>query len=57
LIDSLTNEGVFQEFQYSHLILCTGTDGPFPGKYTALSSYQMAIESYQDLLGQVTCKL
>ncbi|KAG7280311.1 hypothetical protein CRUP_026852 [Coryphaenoides rupestris] len=42
-----------QEFQYSHLILCTGTDGPFPGKYTALSSYQTAIESYQDLLHQI----
>ncbi|CAL8258934.1 unnamed protein product [Lota lota] len=42
-----------QEFLYSHLILCTGTDGPFPGKYTTLSSYQTAIQRYQDLLQQI----
>ncbi|KAJ3610833.1 hypothetical protein NHX12_022923 [Muraenolepis orangiensis] len=42
-----------QDFQYSHLILCTGTDGPFPGKYTAVSSYQTAIQEYQDLLHEI----
>ncbi|XP_056147707.1 apoptosis-inducing factor 2 isoform X2 [Lampris incognitus] len=38
-----------KEIHYSHLILATGTDGPFPGKYNELSSYQTAIQKYQDL--------
>ncbi|XP_059928947.1 apoptosis-inducing factor 2 isoform X2 [Gadus macrocephalus] len=42
-----------QEVLYSHLILCTGTEGPFPGKYTSPSSTQTAVQRYQDLLQQV----
>ncbi|CAL8360873.1 unnamed protein product [Boreogadus saida] len=42
-----------QEVLYSHLILCTGTEGPFPGKYTSPSSTQTAVQRYQDLLQQI----
>ncbi|KAM9847675.1 ferroptosis suppressor protein 1 [Aulostomus maculatus] len=39
--------------QYSHLILCTGTDGPFPGKFNTIASYQSAIQTYEDFVKQV----
>ncbi|KAK2921489.1 apoptosis-inducing factor 2 isoform X2 [Channa argus] len=42
-----------REIQYTHLILCTGTDGPFPGKYNAVASYQTAVEAYEDFIKKV----
>lgn len=45
---------VWQEIQYSHLILCTGTDGPFPGKCHSESSLEASVQKYEDLLGQVS---
>ncbi|XP_010868511.1 apoptosis-inducing factor 2 [Esox lucius] len=42
-----------KEVHYSHLILCTGTDGPFPGKYNIVSSYQTAIQQYEDIVKEV----
>ncbi|XP_041802891.1 apoptosis-inducing factor 2 isoform X2 [Chelmon rostratus] len=42
-----------REIQYSHLILCTGTDGAFPGKFNAVASYQTAVQTYEDFVKQV----
>uniref|UniRef100_A0A665TX35 Ferroptosis suppressor protein 1 n=1 Tax=Echeneis naucrates TaxID=173247 RepID=A0A665TX35_ECHNA len=44
-----------REIQYSHLILCTGTSGPFPGKFpgNTVVSYQTAIKKYDDFVNQV----
>lgn len=42
-----------KEVKYSHLILCTGTDGPFPGKYNTEASYQTAIMKYEDMLKEI----
>ncbi|XP_071329524.1 ferroptosis suppressor protein 1 [Trachinotus anak] len=42
-----------REIQYSHLILCTGTDGPFPGKFNTVASYQTAVQTYEDFIKQV----
>ncbi|XP_039994266.1 apoptosis-inducing factor 2 [Xiphias gladius] len=42
-----------REIQYSHLILCTGTDGPFPGKFNTMASYQTAVQTYEDFVQQV----
>uniref|UniRef100_A0A3Q2P824 Ferroptosis suppressor protein 1 n=1 Tax=Fundulus heteroclitus TaxID=8078 RepID=A0A3Q2P824_FUNHE len=42
-----------REVQYSHLILCTGTDGPFPGKFTREASLQAAVQMYEDFIQQV----
>ncbi|XP_047458442.1 apoptosis-inducing factor 2 [Mugil cephalus] len=42
-----------REIQYSHLILCTGTDGPFPGKFNKEASYQSAVQAYEGLVEQV----
>ncbi|XP_026210221.1 apoptosis-inducing factor 2 [Anabas testudineus] len=42
-----------REIQYSHLILCTGTDGPFPGKFNTVASYQTAVQAYEDFIKQV----
>ncbi|KAM3835928.1 ferroptosis suppressor protein 1-like [Diretmus argenteus] len=42
-----------EEIHYSHLILCTGTDGPFPGKFNAVASYQDAVQKYQDFVQQI----
>lgn len=42
-----------QEIQYTHLILCTGTDGPFPGKFNMEASFQSAIKAYDDMVAQV----
>ncbi|KAM6956683.1 ferroptosis suppressor protein 1 [Aplochiton taeniatus] len=41
-----------KEVHYSHLILCTGTDGPFPGKYNDVATYQSAIQKYQDIVNE-----
>ncbi|KAM3605524.1 uncharacterized protein V6R79_000261 [Siganus canaliculatus] len=42
-----------REVQYSHLILCTGTGGPFPGKFDRVASRQDAIQAYEDFTKQV----
>ncbi|KAF7645564.1 hypothetical protein LDENG_00201860 [Lucifuga dentata] len=42
-----------KEIQYSHLILSTGTDGPFPGKFNTLVSCQTAIQRYEDLVEEI----
>lgn len=42
-----------REIQYSHLILCTGTDGPFPGKFNMQASYQTAVQAYEDFIQQI----
>ncbi|XP_073338709.1 ferroptosis suppressor protein 1 [Pagrus major] len=42
-----------REIQYSHLILCTGTDGAFPGKFNTVASYQTAVQKYEDFVQQV----
>lgn len=42
-----------QEISFSHLILCTGTDGAFPGKFNTVASYQTAVQAYEDLVRQV----
>ncbi|CAN9499537.1 unnamed protein product [Ophioblennius macclurei] len=42
-----------QEICYTHLILCTGTDGPFPGKFNTVASYQTAIEKYEDFIKEI----
>ncbi|KAJ8418345.1 hypothetical protein AAFF_G00140540 [Aldrovandia affinis] len=42
-----------EEVQYSHLILCTGTDGPFPGKSTAVADYRAAIQKYEDMVKEI----
>ncbi|XP_069394189.1 LOW QUALITY PROTEIN: ferroptosis suppressor protein 1 [Paralichthys olivaceus] len=42
-----------REVQFSHLILCTGTDGPFPGKFNTEASYQSSVQTYEDFTKQV----
>uniref|UniRef100_A0A8D2AE61 Ferroptosis suppressor protein 1 n=1 Tax=Sciurus vulgaris TaxID=55149 RepID=A0A8D2AE61_SCIVU len=38
---------------FSHLILATGSSGPFPGKFTKVSSQQAAIQAYEDMVKQI----
>ncbi|XP_007961382.3 ferroptosis suppressor protein 1 isoform X1 [Chlorocebus sabaeus] len=38
---------------FSHLILATGSTGPFPGKFNEVSSQQAAIQAYEDMVRQV----
>ncbi|KAM4591813.1 ferroptosis suppressor protein 1 isoform 1-T3 [Odontesthes bonariensis] len=42
-----------KEVRYSHLILSTGTDGPFPGKFNTAASFQSAVQAYEDFVQQV----
>ncbi|XP_031159523.1 apoptosis-inducing factor 2 [Sander lucioperca] len=42
-----------REIVYSHLILCTGTDGAFPGKFNTVASYQTAVQTYKDFVKQL----
>lgn len=44
---------MLQEIQFTHLILCTGTDGAFPGRFNMVVSHQSAVQSYEDFVGQV----
>lgn len=44
----------WQEIPFTHLILCTGTHGPFPGSTTAEPSYRTAIQKYDDLVKEVS---
>ncbi|XP_054654538.1 apoptosis-inducing factor 2 [Dunckerocampus dactyliophorus] len=41
------------EVRFSHLILCTGTDGPFPGKFNTVASYENAIQAYKEFVKQI----
>ncbi|XP_004386432.1 ferroptosis suppressor protein 1 [Trichechus manatus latirostris] len=42
---------------FSHLILATGSTGPFPGKFNQVSSQEAAIQAYEDLVKQVQSSL
>ncbi|XP_008428719.1 ferroptosis suppressor protein 1 [Poecilia reticulata] len=42
-----------REVHYSHLILCTGSDGPFPGKFNTEASLQDGVTAYEDMVGQI----
>ncbi|KAM9365630.1 ferroptosis suppressor protein 1 [Pholidichthys leucotaenia] len=42
-----------REIQFTHLILSTGTDGPFPGKFNTTATYQDAIQVYEDFIKQI----
>ncbi|XP_041645256.1 apoptosis-inducing factor 2 isoform X2 [Cheilinus undulatus] len=42
-----------REIHYTHLILCTGTDGNFPGKFNTVASYETAIQTYEDFVKQI----
>lgn len=43
-----------QEVKFTHLIVATGTDGYFPGKFNTTSSLQTAVQAYSDLVQQVS---
>lgn len=49
--------GLSQALPFSHLILATGSTGPFPGKFNEVSSQQAAIQAYEDMVRQVSCAL
>ncbi|XP_053519986.1 ferroptosis suppressor protein 1 isoform X1 [Artibeus jamaicensis] len=53
----LTNRTVLLEggqvLPFSHLILATGSTGPFPGKLNQASSQRDAIQAYEDMVQQV----
>ncbi|KAH0623536.1 hypothetical protein JD844_006384 [Phrynosoma platyrhinos] len=51
----LLNDG--EEIFFSHLILATGSDGPFPGKFNKIIDIQAAIQTYEDMAKEVTPKL
>ncbi|XP_054238497.1 ferroptosis suppressor protein 1 [Indicator indicator] len=42
-----------EEFHYSHLILATGSDGPFPGKFNKVIDMESAIQTYEDLVKEI----
>ncbi|KAA0717707.1 Apoptosis-inducing factor 2 [Triplophysa tibetana] len=42
-----------KEVRYSHLILCTGTSGSFPGKHNSVDTYQSAIQKYEDFVNEI----
>ncbi|XP_065153346.1 ferroptosis suppressor protein 1 [Paramisgurnus dabryanus] len=42
-----------KKVRYSHLILCTGTSGPFPGKHNSVETYQSAIQKYEDFVKEI----
>ncbi|XP_074230229.1 ferroptosis suppressor protein 1 isoform X2 [Camelus bactrianus] len=54
----LKNQTVLLEdgeaLRFSHLILATGSTGLFPGKFNQVSSQQVAIQAYEDMVTQVT---
>ncbi|KAJ7324243.1 hypothetical protein JRQ81_017263 [Phrynocephalus forsythii] len=47
----LLNDG--EEICFSHLILATGSDGPFPGKFNRLIDMEAAIQTYEDMVKEV----
>ncbi|XP_020830864.1 ferroptosis suppressor protein 1 isoform X1 [Phascolarctos cinereus] len=42
-----------EALSYSHLILATGSTGPFPGKFNQISDLQSAVEAYEVMVKQV----
>ncbi|XP_039176433.1 ferroptosis suppressor protein 1 isoform X2 [Crotalus tigris] len=38
---------------FSHLILATGSEGPFPGKFNQLINMEMAIQAYENIVKEV----
>ncbi|XP_064320721.1 ferroptosis suppressor protein 1 isoform X1 [Phalacrocorax carbo] len=42
-----------QELHYSHLILATGSDGPFPGKFNRVIDMESAIQTYEDMVKEM----
>ncbi|XP_077115388.1 ferroptosis suppressor protein 1 isoform X1 [Ranitomeya variabilis] len=42
-----------EEIHYSHLIIATGSDGPFPGKFNKATTKEKAIQVYEDLVKEV----
>lgn len=46
-----------QALSFTYLILATGSTGLFPGKFNQVSSQQMAIQAYEDMVTQVSCLL
>ncbi|XP_053307245.1 ferroptosis suppressor protein 1 [Spea bombifrons] len=42
-----------EELHFSHLIIATGSDGPFPGKFTQTLSKDAAIQMYEDLVKEM----
>uniref|UniRef100_A0A8D0G354 Ferroptosis suppressor protein 1 n=1 Tax=Sphenodon punctatus TaxID=8508 RepID=A0A8D0G354_SPHPU len=47
----LLNDG--GELSFSHLILATGSDGPFPGKFNKIIDMESAIQTYEDMVKEV----
>lgn len=46
-----------KEIHFSHLIIATGSDGPFPGKFNKAVTKEMAIQLYEDLVKEVSLKV
>ncbi|XP_058909252.1 ferroptosis suppressor protein 1 isoform X7 [Kogia breviceps] len=44
-----------EALSFTYLILATGSTGLFPGKFNQVSSQQMAIQAYEDMVTQVQC--
>ncbi|XP_027639229.2 ferroptosis suppressor protein 1 [Falco naumanni] len=42
-----------EELHYSHLILATGSDGPFPGKFNKDIDMESAIQTYEDMVKEI----
>ncbi|KAM4703642.1 ferroptosis suppressor protein 1 [Rhinophrynus dorsalis] len=42
-----------EELHFSHLIIATGSDGPFPGKFNKTMSKDQAIQMYEDLVMEI----
>ncbi|NXF89578.1 AIFM2 factor, partial [Eubucco bourcierii] len=42
-----------EELHYSHLILATGSDGPFPGKFNEIVDMESAIQTYEDMVKEI----
>ncbi|NXE08075.1 AIFM2 factor, partial [Lophotis ruficrista] len=42
-----------EELHYSHLILATGSDGPFPGKFNKVIDMEGAIQTYEDMVKEI----
>ncbi|KAG8135300.1 hypothetical protein E2320_008326 [Naja naja] len=47
----LLNDG--KVLSFSHLILATGSEGPFPGKFNELVNMEMAIQAYENIVKEV----
>ncbi|XP_070802460.1 ferroptosis suppressor protein 1 [Pituophis catenifer annectens] len=47
----LLNDG--KVLSFSHLILATGSEGPFPGKFNELVNMEMAIQAYENMVKEL----